>query len=110
MDDEVRASWSPHWTQANAIFESQLDADLSFTSYKNKMFFVWDGNHRFLAWKNYIDRVHTEDYERHVFVDSIILAPQPDDIPSLLTAMHDINKYSSKPLFLFFIYIVYSIC
>jgi hypothetical protein len=56
------------------------------------MFFIWDGNHRFFAWKSYIDRMHTEDYERHVFVNSIILAPEPDDIPSLLTAMHDINK------------------
>ena len=74
------------------MFESQLDTDLSLTSYKNKMFFIWDGNHRFFAWRNYIDRVYTEDYERHVFVDSIILAPEPDDIPSLLTAMHDINK------------------
>jgi hypothetical protein len=64
VDDEVRASWSPNWTQANAVFES----------------------------KSYIDRVHTEDYEHHVFVDSIILAPDPDDIPSLSTAMHDINK------------------
>jgi hypothetical protein len=39
-----------------------------------------------------IDRVPTEDYERHVFVDFIILAPEPDDIPNLLIAMHDINK------------------
>jgi hypothetical protein len=74
VDDEVRAFWSPNWAQANAVFESQLDTDPSFTSYKNKMFFIWDGNHRFFAWKSYIDRVHTEDYERHVFVDSIILA------------------------------------
>ena len=92
VDDEVRASWSPNWAQANAVFEIQLDADPSFTSYKNKMFFIWDGNHRFFAWKSYIDRLHTEDYERHVFVDSIILAPELDDIPSLLIAMHDINK------------------
>jgi len=92
VNDEVRASWSPNWAQANAVFETQLDADPSFTSYKNKMFFIWDGNHRFFAWKSYIDRLHTEDYERHVFVDSIILAPELDDIPSLLTAMHDVNK------------------
>ena len=92
MDDEICASWSPNWAQANAVFESQLDTDLSLTLYKNKIFFIWDGNHIFFAWKNYIDRVYTEDFERHVFVDSIILAPEPDDIPSLLIVMHDINK------------------
>ena len=47
VDEEVRASWSPNSAPANAIFESQLDADLSFISYKNKMFFILDGNHRF---------------------------------------------------------------
>ena len=39
VDDEVRAFWSPNWAQANTMFEFQLDTDLSFTSYKNKMFF-----------------------------------------------------------------------
>ena len=48
------------------------------------MFFIWDGNYKFSAWKNYINRVHTEDFERHVFVDSIILALQLDDIPKLV--------------------------
>jgi hypothetical protein len=24
IDDEVRASWSPNWTQANVMFESQF--------------------------------------------------------------------------------------
>ena len=92
VDDEVRAYWSPNWAQANGVFESQLDTDPSFTLYKNKMFFIWDGNHIFFAWKNCIDRVHTEDYEHHVFVNCIILEPQLDDIPSLLIVMHDINK------------------
>ena len=33
-----------------------------------------------------------KNYERHDFVDSIILAPQHDDIPSLLITIYDINK------------------
>jgi hypothetical protein len=49
IDDEVRASWGPNWTQANVMFESQLDTNPSFISYKNKMFFIWNGNHRFFA-------------------------------------------------------------
>jgi hypothetical protein len=92
VDDEVRASWILNWTQVNAVFEFHLNTDLSLTSYNNKMFLICDGNHIFFAWRNYIDRVYTEDYERHVFVDSIILAPEPDDISNLLTAIHDINK------------------
>ena len=92
VDDEVRTSWSTNQAQANAVFESQLDTDFSLTTYKNKIFFIWDDIHIFFAWRNYIDRVYTKDFERHVFVDSIILAPEPNDISSLLTAMYDINK------------------
>ena len=40
MDDEVRASWSPNWTQVNTVFEYQLDSDPAFTPYKNKMFII----------------------------------------------------------------------
>jgi hypothetical protein len=38
IDDEVRASWCPNWTQVNVMFESQLDTNLAFISYKNKFF------------------------------------------------------------------------
>lgn len=81
MNNEVCVSWSPNWTKANAIFEYQLDVDSSFTSYKNKMSSIWNDNRMFLAWKNYISCVHTKKYEPHVFIDSIILALQLDDIP-----------------------------
>ena len=68
VDDEIRASQSPNWTQVNVMFESQLDSDPAFIPYKNKIFFILVGNHKVFAWRNYIDRVHTEYFERHVFV------------------------------------------
>ena len=40
IDDEVRTSWSPNWTQTNVIFESQLDTNPSFILYKNKIFYI----------------------------------------------------------------------
>ena len=40
VDDEVRASWSPNWAQANAVFESQIDTNYSFTLYNNTMLFI----------------------------------------------------------------------
>jgi hypothetical protein len=49
MENEVCASRSPNWAQANAVFEFQLDTDPSLISYNNKMFFIWDGNHRFFC-------------------------------------------------------------
>ena len=58
VDDKVYASWSPNRTHTNDMFEFQLDSDPSFIPYNNKMFFIWDGNHKIFAWKNYIDCVH----------------------------------------------------
>ena len=49
VDDEVCTSWSLNWTQANVVFEFQMDSDPTFTPYKNKMFFTWDGNHIFFS-------------------------------------------------------------
>jgi hypothetical protein len=40
-------------------------------------------------------------------VDSIILTPQPDDIPSLLTAMYNINKQCSYLLVSFQLFLIY---
>ena len=49
VNNNVYACWSPNWTKANAMFESQLDSDTSFTSYKNKILFIWNNNHRFFV-------------------------------------------------------------
>ena len=38
----------------------------------NLIFFVLLVNHKLLAWKPYINRVHHDDYLRHVHVDLII--------------------------------------
>ena len=78
--------------QANVVFEYQFDANFSFTSYKNKMFFIWDGNYK------YIDHVQTKKNDLHVFMDSIILAPRRDDILSLLIGLHNSNRSWSSPL------------
>ena len=71
------------------------------------MFFMWDGMYVFFYWKIYIDRVHTEDFEFYVFVDPILLTPKYDDISSLLSAMHDINKFCSYLLVFFHLFMIY---
>jgi hypothetical protein len=55
------------------------------------MFFICDGNHRFKAWTGYIDRLHREDKDCHIAVDSICLDTK-GKTGLLLNAMHDINK------------------
>jgi hypothetical protein len=53
-----RATWDEHWRMRDREFEAflQSNEDLKFMS--NQIFYVWDGNHRLLAWTDHIDKVH----------------------------------------------------
>jgi hypothetical protein len=68
VSEEEKAHWGPH-----------------------RMFFICDGNHRFMAWTGYIKRLHKDDRDWHYSVDSICLDTKGKG-GLLLNAMHDINK------------------
>jgi hypothetical protein len=72
-------------------FEAFLNAndDLRFLS--NKIFYVWDGNHRLLAWNDHIEKVHKRELAWHFRVRSILISTK-DAVTNALTSMHDINK------------------
>ena len=56
----------------------------------------------FFSWKKYINRVHTKDFMHHVFVNSIILALQYDDIPKFVDYY---ARYQQVIFLLIYIYI-----
>lgn len=91
VTEEVKKSWDPLWAEANRVFESQLKANKHLQHLQGRMFFICDGNHRYMAWTGYIDRLHREDRDWHIAVDSICLETK-GKIGLLLNAMHDINK------------------
>jgi len=47
---EEIAKWSLHWQHVNEEFEKELMANDNLAQLRGKMFYVWDGNHRVLAW------------------------------------------------------------
>ena len=57
----------------------------------NKMCFVWNGNHKHQAWWEFINQTHPFDYDWHYAVRAMVIWTK-NDIKSILTAMHDINK------------------
>ena len=90
-----KRKWGELWNAENDKFESFLRADKDLMSLSGCMFFVYDGNHRLLAWKECIETDHKDDalwYEKHGCPECVIL-----DITGgrgdVLNAMHDINKY-----------------
>jgi hypothetical protein len=89
-DAEMR-NWDPLWIEVNKHFEDQLRANKHLQHLQGRMFFICDGNHRFKAWTGYIDRLHRDDRDWHISVDSIVLDTK-GKTGLLLNAMHDINK------------------
>jgi hypothetical protein len=86
-----RAQWDQHWQQRDREFEMSLTSYPDLKSFSNKYFYVWDGNHRLLAWTDHIDKVHKNDLVWHYRVRSILLKTV-DSVTDALTSMHDINK------------------
>jgi hypothetical protein len=93
----VSDSWSSHWIQRNKEFEEYLlsDPDLAFLS--NKMFHVWDGNHRLLAWYPYIERHHQDEYDWHYSVEARLLLTL-GHTGVLINAMNDNNRFNVESL------------
>jgi hypothetical protein len=73
LTDEINKSWDPHWMIVNDEFKAILSKNEDLVSLHSMMFFVWDGNHRQVAWTNHISRLHRDDLSWHFFVDSILL-------------------------------------
>ena len=89
-----KREWGELWNAENDKFESFLRADKDLMSLSGCMFFVYDGNHRLLAWKECIETDHKDDalwYEKHGCPECVIL-DTTGGRGDVLNAMHDINK------------------
>jgi hypothetical protein len=61
VSEEIGASWSDNWRSVNAKFEQLLQNDVDLQQFPNRMFMVWDGNHRLQAWLSIINEDHSQD-------------------------------------------------
>ena len=90
VTDDIKATWSPLWVEANAEFDAILQRDSDLAHLVGKMFFVWEGNHRLTAWYRHINKYHSMDKDWHISVDCIIVDPR-GCTAVFLNAMNDIN-------------------
>lgn len=49
VTDAIWETWPTLWQEPNAIFEDRLRPKPAMARFSNKMFFVWDRNHRVKA-------------------------------------------------------------
>ena len=91
VSEADKASWGPIWEAKNDEFNSFLQSVPELAGYENLMFFVCDGNHRWQAWLNHIQRLHNTEEDWHCSVDSIFLDTK-GKIGVVMQVMHNINK------------------
>ncbi len=65
-----------------------MDPDLAHMS--GKMFFVWEGNYRLIAWWRHINKFHATESKWHISVDAIVVDPRKS-IAIFFNTMNDIN-------------------
>lgn len=92
VTDEVRKGWSRLWRKEDEEFEGRLRGHPSLHKFSNHMFYVWDGNHRHIAWYDIINNIHKDDPEFHAPVKAVVLKVTPQNCNLVLHAMTDWNK------------------
>ena len=88
--DEFMADWDPIWTRLNEDFEKECDSIPEFGILKNKMFWIFDGNHRFSAWSQ-IAKKHPESHMYHPCVRFSLLDARKNGFKMIEQAMHQLN-------------------
>ncbi len=89
--DEFKADWDPIWTQLNEDFERECEAVEEFRVLKNKMFWIFDGNHRYTAWSR-VAKEHPESHMYHPCVRFSLLDAQKTGFKRIEQAMHALNS------------------
>ena len=101
VSDNIKASWSLLWQEANDEFDVILQKDSNLAQFANKTFYVWEGNHQLIAWRRHINKYHSFDKTWHIFVDCIVVDPK-NCIAIVINDINDINWWV-----LAFFYIVF---
>ena len=83
--------WDPTWEALNKQFEEECDAVEAFRVLKDKMFWVFDGNHRLTAWSA-VARQFPEKRAYHPRVKFILLDPDQSEFVLVEQAMAKLNS------------------
>ncbi len=58
---DIEKGWDQNQKDYNVRFKDFLNANLDLKILSNKIFYVWDGNHRLKAQYLYINRKHQDE-------------------------------------------------
>jgi hypothetical protein len=91
VTDKIRKTWDPVWQEQDRMFEEECDANEHFVGLKERMFAIFDGNHRFHAWSMVCSK-YPDEVKYHPWVVCLILKGDQAFMVELEQAMHGVNK------------------
>jgi hypothetical protein len=105
---DIREKWDPLWVLENEKFEEECEADESFWILKDKMFYVFDGNHRLYSWMKVMEE-HPTNPKYHPRVICTIFKGESGSLIQIEAAMHTVNQYVSHVGFFCFLCLLLSL-
>ena len=91
VTDAIRDSWDDIWKNENAAFEEECRADPDFAILVDKMFAVFDGNHRLYSWMQ-VTAENPFVRKYHPRVACTVFKGEKSSIIEIETTMHTVNK------------------
>lgn len=89
--DEIMEDWDPLWKEINIEFEEELALRPELECLSNKMFYVWEGNHRTVAWRAAIKEKFSLVRKKHCRVLCTIIDPTKVSEIALLSGLQRMN-------------------
>lgn len=91
VDDTLREQWGDRWQHVNEEFEMELATHPELSELSEKMFFVWEGNHRTAAWMEVIHEELWNDPSKHIRVMATFIEPDPKSEMQLVATLQRLN-------------------
>lgn len=85
-------TWGEYWQSCNESFKRLLKSDCNYEKFSEKMFYIWEDNHRVTDWRWHIDCVHPKNHEWYHSIDYTLFEPT-SSVAILLNAMYSVHMY-----------------
>ena len=84
-------TWDPIWLDINSKFEEEIAFREDLAMLKGRMFYVWEENHRTMAWMTCIKERWQHDHAKHIRVLCTIIDPSKVSELMLLSCLQQLN-------------------
>ncbi|KAI5080347.1 hypothetical protein GOP47_0005826 [Adiantum capillus-veneris] len=98
VSDAIRDSWDPIWIYVNQNFENEVASRPELHILSERMFFVWEGNHRTIAWHAAIKEKFSMVKEKHCRVLCTVIDPTKVPEIALLASLQRMNFMNTHAL------------